>query len=209
MQPLTDPFLHIVIDDFVPAELCRAACAEWPDERWQHWLRYDGERGTKFATRDALRVPPICQEIIRDLLRLPLERLTGLAGTFPDANLYGAGMHWIPAGGALPLHLDGDHNPVTGWERAASALVYVSPCEGGDLQLWDAAGKTIVKSIAPQPGRLVVFECGDNSWHSVAPVTGGNRLSLSSFFWRLPRHSTYRRARADFREASGKLPKEA
>src|SRR6185312_16508930 len=103
MNISNEPFLHAVWDDWVSPELCRAACAEWPDERWPHWLRYDGKRGTKFATRDPLRVPPICQEIIRDLLQLPLERLTGLAGAFPDANLYGAGMHWIPPGGELPL----------------------------------------------------------------------------------------------------------
>lgn len=200
-----EPFLHFVQDEFVPAELCRAACAEWPDECWPHWLRYDGERGQKLATRDALRLTPACAEIIREMARLPLLSLTGIVGTFPDLTLYGAGMSQINAGGELPLHLDSDHNPVTGWERAASAMLYLSDCEGGWLHLWGRdihepeVELQIISSIAPRAGRLVLFECGPAAWHSVGPVTSGKRLSLSLFFWRLAGSEPHVRPRAEFR----------
>jgi hypothetical protein len=195
---LRDPFLHMIVDDWASAELCRAAVAEWPSEDWPHWLRYDGERGTKFATRDPLRLTPSCTEIVRDLLRLPVEKLIGTPGTFPDTSLYGAGMSMIPPGGELPLHLDSDHNPVTGWERALSAVVFLSECEGGQLNLWDASGQAIVKSIAHRPGRLVLFGCSDVSWHSVSTVTEGTRLSVSCFFWRFPSGRAQLRSRARF-----------
>lgn len=200
MSPVEpEPFPHAVIDGWACPELCRAAIAEWPADDWPHWLRYEGERGTKYATRDASRLTPACTEIVRDLIRLPIERLMGMPDTFPDTSLYGAGMSMIPVGGELPLHLDSDHNPVTGWERALSAVVCLSPCEGGQLRLWNSAGTEIVKVIEHLPGRLVLFGCTNVSWHSVAPVSAGRRLSLSTFYWKFPTQTEHLRPRAEFR----------
>lgn len=195
---IADPFPHLIIDDFVPAELCRAAVAEWPDDRWPHWLRYDGERGRKLVTKDPLRLTPACAEILREMSRLRIADLTGIGDTFPDLALHGAGMSLIDRGGELPLHLDSDHHPVTGWERAFSAMVYLQTCGGGRLRLWDVAGRVIVKEIDPEPGRLVLFECSDRAWHSVEAVCESRRLSLSLFFWRFPTGAAPKRARAEF-----------
>lgn len=192
------PFPHVVIDDFVTPELCRAACAEWPAPNWPHWLKYEGERGEKYVTHDSLRLTPACHEIISRLASLPVEALIGVKSSFPDLSLYGAGMSMIRTGGELPLHLDSDHHTNTGWERVASAVLYLSSCEGGALQLWSESGERIEASIAPRPGRLVMFECSDISWHSVAPVDCGSRLSLSMFFWRQPTRAIHRRPRAEF-----------
>lgn len=195
----TTPFRHTFIDDWVSPEMCRAACAEWPNEQWIHWLRYEGERGTKYVTKDVLRLTPTCTEIIRDMTKLPIEKLTGIAETFPDTSLYGAGMSWIPTGGELPLHLDSDHHPIASWERSVSAVLYLSECEGGELSLWNAEGNAVEKQIAPRPGRLVLFECTDVSWHSVSKVVTGRRLSVSMFFWRIPTREHFQRSRAEFR----------
>lgn len=196
---IPEPFPHAVIDDFAPPELCRAAVAEWPRPDWPHWFLYEGERGRKRVSHDAGRLGPASQELVRQMARLPVSSVLQLFGTFPDLTLYGAGMSEIDGGGDLPKHLDGDHNPITGWERAASAMLYLSHCGGGRLQLWDAAGEKIVTEIDPEPGRLVLFECGDAAWHSVEKVCEGRRLSLSLFFWRLPGGGTQRRPRAEFK----------
>jgi hypothetical protein len=195
----SDPFPYLVIDDWLSPELCRAACAEWPSDDWGHWFRYVDARGNKSVSHDADRLPPACKEIVRELARLPLGELLGVQDSFPDLLLYGAGMSMIHAGGDLPLHLDSDHHPLKKWERAASAIVYLSECVGGNLQLWKGDRSEVAVSIGPMPGRLAIFECGDNSWHAVSPVVRGCRMSLSLFFWRMSRESkSHKRPRAEF-----------
>lgn len=188
------PFPHLIMDDFVPLELCRAAVAEWPDEKWPYWLKYEGTKGDKLVTRDSLRLTPACQEIIREMARIPLEKLMKISDSFPDLTLYGAGMAQINAGGELPRHLDSDHNSITGWQRAASAMLYLTTCGGGHLCLLGAD----THLIEPKPGRLVIFECGNNAWHSVAKVLDGRRLSLSLFFWKLGPSTARERPHAQF-----------
>ena len=195
----TEPFRHLVADNWFAPELCRAACAEWPDERWPYWLRYEDARGSKYVTRDPDRLTPACKALVQQMLGLRLDGLLYLPDTFPDTSLYGAGMSMFLRGSDLPLHLDSDHNPITKWERAASAILYLSECDGGELQLWNRTGIRVDKWVAPKVGRLVIFECGDTSWHSVAPVIAGRRLALSLFFWRQPAADFEpRRPRAEF-----------
>lgn len=181
------PFRHCVIDGFVTPELCRAAIVEWPGETWPHWFRYEGREGKKYASKDALRLPVACQEILSLMMRLPISELIGVSGTFPDTTLYGAGMHMIPPGGSLPRHLDSDHHPVTGWGRAVSCVLWVDDWQnnwGGRLRFWD--GDQPVVAIAPKPGRLAIFECCGLAWHDVEPVNvsaDNPRRSLSAFYW--------------------------
>ena len=183
------PFRHCVIDGFAPRELCRAASVAWPGERWEHWMRYDGREGTKYASRSAESLPQPCLQLLRSMLSLPLSVVLGLDKTFPDFSLHGAGMHMIPPGGRLPLHLDGDHHPVMGWGRAASCVLWIDewqPEWGGQLRLWAANATEPAVSIDPLPGRLAVFECGDLSWHDVAAVATSAphpRRSLAAFYW--------------------------
>lgn len=198
-----DPFRHCVIDGFVSRELCRAASVEWPDARWPHWHRYEGREGTKFSTKDASRLPPACAEIVRQILGLRLSTILGIDGTFPDFTLHGAGMHMIPQGGRLPLHLDGDHHPLTGWGRAASCVLWIDewlPVWGGQLRLWGGNAAEPSVAIDPAPGRLAIFECSDASWHDVAAVATDAsypRRSLAAFFWSQTAKKTLR-PRAEF-----------
>ena len=75
------PFRHRVIDDWTDPELVRAAEAEWPDQRWPFWHRY--ENG-KLASKDPLRYPPACAELVRRMLCLPISELLGVEDAFGD-----------------------------------------------------------------------------------------------------------------------------
>lgn len=182
----TVPFPHRVIDDWAEPELIRAAEAEWPDDRWPFWHRYDNG---KLATKDPLRFPPACAELVKRLLCLPIADLLGVEGTFGDWNCHGGGLHALPPGGNLGLHLDSDHHPLTGWKRAANAVLYLNerwePDWGGELELYDACRDHCVKRIAPRAGRLALFVPGDAAWHAVAPVSPAaqTRKTLAVFFW--------------------------
>lgn len=168
-----------VLDNAVPRGLIAAALATWPDARWPHWHRYE-LHGTKFATKDADRLTPACFRLIDLLTALHPADVLGCedGGMFPDLDLHGAGMHWIPRGGWLDRHVDGAVHPLTDWRRRANTILYLESCVGGELVIGD-------QRIAPQPGRVVIFETHDHAFHAVQPVTEGNRRSLSLFWWDL------------------------
>jgi hypothetical protein len=180
------PFRHRVIDDWAEPELVRAAEAEWPRNDWPFWHRYDCG---KLATKDPLRFPPACAELIRRLLCLPVSELMALDDTFADWNCHGAGLHASPPGARLGVHLDSDHHPATNWRRAANAVLYVNRAWderwGGEFELWNADGRYCVERIEPRFNRLVLFEPSDVAYHAVAPVRGPEmRKTLTVFFWK-------------------------
>lgn len=180
------PFPHLVLDHWAEPELVRAAEAEWPDTRWPFWHRYECD---KLATKDPLRFPPACAELIRRMLCLRIGELMGLDDTFADWNCHGAGLHTSPPGASLGVHLDSDHHPNTGWQRACNAILFVNsswrPEWGGELELWNADGTECLKHIAPRFNRLVLFEPSDISFHAVAQNRGPEpRKTLATFYWR-------------------------
>jgi hypothetical protein len=215
------PFRHMVLDNWAEPELVRAAEVEWPNPDWPHWHRY--ECG-KLATKDPLRFPPACAELIRRLLCLRIGELMGIEDTFGDWNCHGAGLHASPPGASLGVHLDSDHHPNTGWQRACNAILFVnsrwqsahaandSPITnpsfhghqppvadwGGELELWNADGTECVKRIAPRFNRLVLFEPSDVAFHAVAKNSGPEtRKTLATFYWR-ESQTTGVRSRAQF-----------
>ena len=180
------PFRHLIIDNWAEPELVRAAEVEWPELSWPFWHRY--ECG-KLATKDPLRFPPACAELIRRLLCLRIGELMGLDDTFADWNCYGAGLHTSPPGASLGVHLDSDHHPLTGWQRACNAILFVNtgwePDWGGAFELWSADGRECLKRIVPKFNRLVLFKPSDISFHAVARNTGPEpRKTLATFYWR-------------------------
>lgn len=195
------PFPHLVIDHWAEPELVRAAEAEWPRTDWPFWHRYDCG---KLATKDPLRFPPACAELIRRMLCLRICELLGVDEAFGDWNCHAAGLHAMPTGSSLGLHLDSDHHPNTGWRRAANAVLYLNrtwePDWGGEFELWNADGSECLKTIAPAFNRMVLFAPSDIAWHAVAPVLGPEtRKTLTVFFWRHDHGERERsRPRAEF-----------
>lgn len=191
MEAFTTPFRHWIADDWAPPALVRAADAEWPDDRWLYWHRYESADARKLGTRDPDRLPPACRKLCERIAEIDIDRELGIAGTFPDTSLYGGGMHALCSGGHLNVHLDGDHHTLTGWRRRLSVMLYVNPrwepSWGGALELWPSEDGVSAVSIAPLFNRLVIFECGDSAFHGVPrPVhcpVGEQRRSLAVFFY--------------------------
>ena len=194
------PFRHEVIDNWASPELVRAAEAEWPDPLWPFWHRYDNG---KLTTKDPLRIPPACNELVRRMLCLPISELMGIDNAFGDWNCHASGLHGMPQGSSLGVHLDSDHHPITGWQRACNAVFYLNsewqPDWGGKFELYDTTGQKCEKQIAPRFNRLVLFEPSDVSYHAVSEVTGPEtRKTLTVFFWKKVESSTAKRATAQF-----------
>ena len=108
----------------------------------------------------------------------------------------------MPTGSSLGVHLDSDHHPITGWQRAVNAVLYVNrtwqQAWGGAFELWDAEGNTCLQTIEPRFNRLVLFEPSDVAFHAVAQNRGPEtRKTLATFYWR-ESLAAGRRPRAQF-----------
>lgn len=153
------PFPHVVLDNFIAPEVVAAINAEWPTDAW---LREDGSFNRKWS-RSALT--PTAQRVAASIDPAWLSEVTGIPGLFADPDLFGAGLHCIPPGGFLKMHVDFNRHP-KGWHRRVNVLVYLNEVWQdewrGHLQLGVGSD---AKRIAPLGGRCVVFETNDASWH--------------------------------------------
>ncbi len=205
MNPIhfNHPFPHVVVDDFFPPQLLRAVALAWPDPSWHGWYVYANERQYKRASDLVSPLHGYLAETLHLLAMLDVGRWLSLEHTVADLSLYGAGLHELPPGGFVARHLDASHHARLGLARAWSAALYVheqwEPHWGGALELLSDAEPVVVP---PLPGRLVVFACGNSSWHAVGPVAcppGFSRRSLSLFGYGPPGGSVTR-PRAQFEE---------
>lgn len=164
--------------DAVPA-VDPVLISKLPGAWWSGWeARYDNdvERG-KRSLRDPYALPPVFAEILTRMQSDSwLRRVSGLLGyeVENDPSLHGGGLHVTDPGGYLGTHLDYAAHPfLPGKERRVNLIAFLNPVWrkewGGELRLCDPLGR-VVKQFLPEPGLVVGFETGDESYHGVNPI---------------------------------------
>jgi Rps23 Pro-64 3,4-dihydroxylase Tpa1-like proline 4-hydroxylase len=167
------PFPHIVMDEFLPAEIAEAVLAEFPppgDPRWgrnrsayekKQWLQDESQMGA--ATRHVLG------QLNSGVFVRFLETLTGIGGLIPDPHLIGGGLHEIERGGHLGVHVDFNKHSFWRLDRRLNLLLYLNKHwkdeYGGHLELWSADMARCQRRIAPIFNRCVVFTTSESSFH--------------------------------------------
>jgi hypothetical protein len=202
-----DPFPHVIIEDALPAETIRAVIDAFPapGPAWQH---FDDPHQLKFALRDEEAMPPPIRSVIQQFNSQVfvefLETLTGIKGLIPDPHLLGGGLHQIPRGGTLKIHVDFDQHRQLKADRRLNVLLYLNEDwldeYGGHFELWDREMTHPVVRVAPEANRLVVFETSETSFHGhpdrLAVPEGRFRRSLAWYYYTTPtvdrvgRHNT-------------------
>lgn len=177
------PCRHFVIDNYV------APAGDWSvppasDPIWEAQYDSDVERG-KRTTRETRGWSA---EVVRRMLSPTLGALCGRTFGEPmavDALLWGGGLQVTAPGGVLAPHLDGVRHPQRpGLRRAAQMVCFCHPVWreewGGEFAFFTPTGD-VWKVIEPVPGRLLVFENTDLSYHGVLPVRSiaAERVSVS------------------------------
>jgi hypothetical protein len=132
-----EPFPHLVIDNFMPADLLRAAAAEFDAVPATAWVRYDSadEHGKRTChLLDAMG--SACRQILAGLTHPTATKiagwLTGLDDLQADATLYGGGLHVTEPGGWLGIHADNERHPASGLARRLNLIVYCTELGMGD-----------------------------------------------------------------------------
>jgi hypothetical protein len=169
-----EPFPHIVVDDFLPDDVFRAAAAEFPPIDRSEWTSYVHVNERKYGNQHPETWEPTLHEVARALtserMVAWLQELTGFSTLLADWSMDGGGLHQTFRGGHLNLHADFTaHHLHPHWRRRVNLLLYLNPewddSWGGDLELWDADRTQRIKKVAPRGNRVVIFTTDADSYH--------------------------------------------
>lgn len=211
-----EPFPHIVLDDFLPEAVARAALEHFPKDT----LRSDRVFEMGYAGLHKRQIlPEECDAEARKLFhffnsRPMLEFLEGLSsiqGLLPDPYFVGGGYHETARGGKLGVHADFRINDKLHLHRRMNVIIYLNEEwkdeYGGFLELWDRDMKAKRHSIAPIFNRCVVFNTDADSYHGhpdpLQTPDGVLRRSIALYYYtasrsiynELPNTSTIYQAR--------------
>lgn len=191
-----DPYPHIVIDDFLPAETADAVFEEF-DRTEEGWKSYHHYNEAKFALTDVSFMLPDTRRLFEDLQSdrfvHVMERLTGAEDLLADPDLDGAGLHRLMRDGFLNLHVDFlSHTKNRHWSRQVNLLLYLNRGWhdewGGELELWDEKLTRCVRSVTPQFNRCVIFRTLPGSYHGnpnpVSCPEAESRRSIALYYFR-------------------------
>ena len=181
---------HFVVDDLLPAEICREIHAAFPRDG-DGFFNRDSFRERKKTSANLDAYAPVLADITyafqdRAVVDLVAE-LVGFTGIEPDPKLYAGGLSMMFRGDFLNPHIDNSHDAERGRYRRLNLLYYVSPDwkieNGGNFELWDEA-RSVPKTVAALTNRLVVMETTKTSWHSVSPLmVDAPRCCVSNYYF--------------------------
>lgn len=172
------PFKHYVIDGLFSDEFLRTINnAEYLQSIKGNLTSFNNEYEGKIAishiNEDGGNVYKVLNFLNSDEFLSFLRDLTGIDDLIGDPNFHGGGIHLIPKGGKLGVHIDFSRALFDNTKyRRVNVLLYLNDnwqreWEGA-LELWNkrpADGGQCVKKVFPIFNRMVIFGTSKNSWH--------------------------------------------
>lgn len=189
-----EPYPHIVIDDFIDADVLRDVAANYPSMDSKSFFDRDQERFKFQFAPDEIgsgRTRNLLAELNSQAFLAFLEEMTGIKGLIPDPYFLGGGLHLTRRGGHLSVHADFNIHKKMNLERRLNLLIYLNDNWeddfGGKLELWDQEMRGAEKRIAPTLGRAVVFNTDLDSFHGHPdPLTcppDRDRRSIATYYY--------------------------
>jgi len=166
------PFPHIVLDDFLDADLLRRIVAEFPPRDGRTFFDRPQER-FKYQFDPNTVESGLIRNLLAELNGEPflafLSAMTGIDHLIADPYYTGGGLHETLAGGHLSVHADFNVHDAMKVERRLNLLIYLNddwdPAFGGELELWDKKMRKAAVSVAPVLARAVVFNTTLQNFH--------------------------------------------
>ena len=174
----TDPFKHVVIDDFFSENFASNLLDNFPDVDESVWeITNDDDIEIKLRTNwsSEFDVPDGIIDAVRilnsSLMLRAMSTLFDIAKLVPDPYYTGGGLNVTVNSGLLGVHVDGNYHDATGLNRRLNAIVYLNPGWkegwGGEFGLYNSTGDELIKKVPPLFNRLVIFDTNDFSFHGL------------------------------------------
>ena len=191
-----EPYPHITLDNFLPAEMAENLLAHFPKERKSHDKVYQKGYG---GLHKRQIFPYDCDAYIRGafsffnsapMLKF-LEGVTNIQGLLPDPYFIGGGLHETSTGGLLGIHADFRVNESLQLIRRVNLLIYLNKDwkdeYASKLELWDQKMAEKIKEVAPLFNRCVIFNTDEESFHGhpepLAAPEGMTRKSIALYYY--------------------------
>ena len=197
-QYFSEPFKHVVIDDFFPLEFAQGlseAIDLIPKRKWDYTcddgieVKYRTNWQSEFDIPDSV-LPSIRLLNSSPILKAMSERLK-IPKLMPDPYFTGGGLNMTEKGGHLDVHVDGNYHDASGLNRRVNILVYLTegwqPDWGGEFGIYSDGGDKLSKSVSPLFNRCVIFDTHDQSFHGLPnPINfpdGHPRKSILLYYY--------------------------
>lgn len=187
------PFPHVVIPNFLNNEYAEQLFSLFPSDM-STFHKYCNPIEVKFAYDQINSLPTELRNyfyhLSSDVMIQTFQQLTKIPNLTYDEYLHGAGLHAHPRHGRLSVHLDYEKHPITGKERRANVILFLTkdwqPEWNGANELWDTDCHECVVKNEVSFNTAVVFRTNDFSWHGVPErilcPEGRYRQSLAYYY---------------------------
>ena len=188
------PFPSGVYDNVFDEALLDKVIEEFAESE-KDWREFDSKYEKKLQMNKDRNLGPVTRALIHNLNSEPfldfLEKLTGINGLIPDPYLVGGGLHKIPRGGKLGIHVDFNRHKEMRVFRRINVLVYLNKDwkeeYGGHFEFWDGLKGSCIKKILPVFNRMAIFSTTSDSFHGHPhPLTcpeDRHRISLALYYY--------------------------
>ncbi|MFT3928828.1 MAG: 2OG-Fe(II) oxygenase [Spongiibacteraceae bacterium] len=188
------PFAHGVFDNLFSEELLDKVIEEFEVGEKQ-WREFESKYEKKLQMNHDVNLQPVTRAFIHNLNSEPflsfLEKLTGIEGLIPDPYLEGAGLHKIPRGGKLGVHVDFNEHRKMNLYRRLNVIIYLNKDwreeYGGHFELWSENKNQCEKKLLPIFNRMAIFNTTATSFHGhPEPLTcpeDRSRISLALYYY--------------------------
>jgi hypothetical protein len=189
-----EPFPHIVLDNFLNAEVLDLCLREFPRRENAQAAYNRSQEKRKFEYRPEMLTPSV-RTLFYSFNSLPfisfLQNVTGINGLIPDLYFSGGGLHEVLRDGYLKIHTDFNHHDQLDLERRINVLIYLNKGwkeeYGGSLELWDKKMQRRCSSIVPLFNRCVIFSTSSISYHGnpepVRHPEGVSRRAIALYYY--------------------------
>ncbi|MDR0329501.1 MAG: 2OG-Fe(II) oxygenase [Rickettsia sp.] len=200
-----EPFKHLVIDNFLHADLAQSCLDNFPSPNEDIWDRsYDENIEIKQRTiwKSEFDIPEAIVDTIRllnsSIFLLALSETFNIKKLVPDPYFTGGGLNVTMPNGLLDVHVDGNYHDATGLNRRMNVIIYLNPKWqegwGGEFGIYNNNGENCLKKLAPLFNRLVAFDTHDKSYHGLPDPCkfpeGEYRKSIILYYYtKAPRES--------------------
>ena len=187
MQVTVDPFPHVVADGLWDEAELREVAESFPPPDFPVWRKFQNGHEIKFGSTGSVATwPEPVQRFVMKLASPTWCEMVATAFGLPElyADAWGGGMHMIPPGGKLDMHVDFNVHR-NGLYRRVNCLVYLNDgwteADGGQLYL----GQNREVKVAPVLNRTAMFATSDTSWHGHPDPTGPTfwRKSIAMYYY--------------------------